>query len=379
MFKTKEEFKYEFSKRIIETYGRTVEESHITEKFLVLELMVRDYASVNWATSKALIRNNNQKQMHYFSMEFLMGRLLVNNMMNLGIYDIAKEGLAEFGINIHDLEELESDAGLGNGGLGRLAACFMDSLASLAYPGHGHTIRYEFGLFKQKIENGYQLELPDQWMQTGFNWEVRKPKHRVPVKFFGKIVYNDATGKYEHIDTEEVYAVPYDVPIIGNDTTTTNTLRLWSSEASENIPANQDFRHYIQNVRDICQMLYPDDSTTEGKVLRLKQQYFFVAAGVRWSVRQHKETYGTLDNFHEKNVLHINDTHPALIVPELMRILIDEEGYDWDQAWYITQHSCAYTNHTILAEALEKWPVRLFQPLLPRIYRLRKKLIAVIV
>ena len=178
--------------------------------------------------------------------------------------------MAEFGINIHDLEELESDAGLGNGGLGRLAACFMDSLASLAYPGHGHTIRYEFGLFKQKIENGYQIELPDQWMQTGFNWEVRKPKHRVPVKFFGKIVYNDATGKYEHIDTEEVYAVPYDVPIIGNDTTTTNTLRLWGAEASENIPANQDFRHYIQNVRDICQMLYPDDSTPAGKMLRLK-------------------------------------------------------------------------------------------------------------
>ena len=208
MFKNKEEFKFEFSRRIIESYGRTVEEAHITERFLVLETMVRDYASVNWATSKAIIRNNYQKQMHYFSMEFLMGRLLVNNMMNLGIYQIAKDGLEEYGINIHDLEELETDAGLGNGGLGRLAACFMDSLASLAYPGHGHTIRYEYGLFKQKIENGYQIELPDQWMQTGFNWEVRKPKHRVPVKFFGKIIFNETTGKYEHVDAEEVYAVP---------------------------------------------------------------------------------------------------------------------------------------------------------------------------
>lgn len=370
MFKTKEEFKYEFSKRIIETYGRTVEESHITEKFLVLELMVRDYASVNWATSKALIRNNNQKQMHYFSMEFLMGRLLVNNMMNLGIYDIAKEGLAEFGINIHDLEELESDAGLGNGGLGRLAACFMDSLASLAYPGHGHTIRYEFGLFKQKIENGYQIELPDQWMQTGFNWEVRKPKHRVPVKFFGKIVYNDATGKYEHIDTEEVYAVPYDVPIIGNDTTTTNTLRLWGAEASENIPANQDFRHYIQNVRDICQMLYPDDSTPAGKMLRLKQEYFFTCAGLSSIVKAHLRNYPNLDNFHEKNVIQLNDTHPVLAIPELMRILIDEKGYEWDDAWDITTQTFAYTNHTILAEALETWPIDVMQTLLPRIYQI---------
>ena len=370
MFKTKEEFKYEFSKRIIETYGRTVEESHLTEKFLVLELMVRDYASVNWATSKALIRNNYQKQMHYFSMEFLIGRLLVNNMMNLGIYDIAKDGLAEYGINIHDLEELESDAGLGNGGLGRLAACFMDSLASLAYPGHGHTIRYEFGLFKQKIENGYQLELPDQWMQTGFNWEVRKPKHRVPVKFFGKIVYNETTGKYEHVDAEEVYAVPYDVPIIGNKTTTTNTLRLWEAEASDNIPANQNFRQYIQNVRDICQMLYPDDSTPAGKMLRLKQEYFFTCAGLNSIVKAHLRVYPSLNNFHEKNVIQLNDTHPVLAIPELMRILIDEQGYEWDEAWDITTQTFAYTNHTILAEALETWPIDLMQSLLPRVYQI---------
>ena len=355
MFKNKEEFKFEFSRRIIESYGRTVEEAHITERFLVLETMVRDYASVNWATSKAIIRNNYQKQMHYFSMEFLMGRLLVNNMMNLGIYQIAKDGLEEYGINIHDLEELETDAGLGNGGLGRLAACFMDSLASLAYPGHGHTIRYEYGLFKQKIENGYQIELPDQWMQTGFNWEVRKPKHRVPVKFFGKIIFNETTGKYEHVDAEEVYAVPYDVPIVGNDTTNTNTLRLWSAEASDNIPANQDFRQYIQNVRDICQMLYPDDSTPAGKMLRLKQEYFFTCAGLNSIVRAH---------------LRQNDTHPVLAIPELMRILIDEQGYEWEEAWDITTQTFAYTNHTILAEALETWPISLMQSLLPRVYEI---------
>ena len=369
MFKNKEEFKFEFSRRIIESYGRTVEEAHITERFLVLETMVRDYASVNWATSKAIIRNNYQKQMHYFSMEFLMGRLLVNNMMNLGIYQIAKDGLEEYGINIHDLEELETDAGLGNGGLGRLAACFMDSLASLAYPGHGHTIRYEYGLFKQKIENGYQIELPDQWMQTGFNWEVRKPKHRVPVKFFGKIIFNETTGKYEHVDAEEVYAVPYDVPIVGNDTTNTNTLRLWSAEASD-IPANQDFRQYIQNVRDICQMLYPDDSTPAGKMLRLKQEYFFTCAGLNSIVRAHLRQYPNLNNFHQKNVIQLNDTHPVLAIPELMRILIDEQGYEWEEAWDITTQTFAYTNHTILAEALETWPISLMQSLLPRVYEI---------
>lgn len=370
MFKNKEEFKFEFSRRIIESYGRTVEESHITERFLVLETMVRDYASVNWATSKAMIRNNCQKQMHYFSMEFLMGRLLVNNMMNLGIYQIAKEGLAEYGINIHDLEELESDAGLGNGGLGRLAACFMDSLASLKYPGHGHTIRYEYGLFKQKIEKGYQIELPDQWMQVGFNWEVRKPKHRVPVKFFGKIVFNEETGKYEHVDAEEVFAVPYDVPIVGNDTVTTNTLRLWSAEASDNIPANQDFRQYVQNVRDICQMLYPDDSTPAGKVLRLKQEYFFTCAGLASIVKAHLRQYPSLSNFHEKNVIQLNDTHPVLAIPELMRILIDEHDYEWEEAWDITTQTFAYTNHTILAEAMETWPIDVMQSLLPRVYQI---------
>lgn len=370
MFKNKEEFKFEFSRRIIASYGRTVEESHITEKFMTLELMVRDYASVNWVNSKSLIRNNCQKQVHYFSMEFLIGRLLVNNMMNLGIYHIVKDGLNEYGINIHELEELESDAGLGNGGLGRLAACFMDSLASLAYPAYGYTIRYEYGLFKQKIEDGYQTELPDQWMQMGFMWEVRKPKHRVPVKFWGKVIFNEVTGKFEHVDAEEVYAIPYDIPIIGNATTTTNTLRLWSAEASDNIPSNQDFRQYIQNVRDICQMLYPDDSTLSGKTLRLKQEYFFTSAGINSIVKAHLRIYPNMNNFHQKNVIQLNDTHPVLAIPELMRILIDEKDYEWEEAWKIVKQTFAYTNHTILAEALETWPITMMQSLLPRIYQI---------
>ena len=245
-------------------------------------------------------------------MEFLLGRLLVNNMMNLGIYEVAKEGLADFGINIHELEELESDAGLGNGGLGRLAACFMDSLASMGYAGHGNTIRYEYGLFKQKIENGYQVEVPDQWMKLGNMWEVRKPKHATDIKFYGKVNMSwDSEGNmsFEHVDAECVSAVPYDMPIVGNDTTVTNTLRLWSPEASENIPHNKDFRQYIQEVRDISQTLYPDDSTQAGRTLRLKQQYFFVSAGLQAIVRSHLRTYGTMDNFHEKNVIQLNDTH----------------------------------------------------------------------
>ena len=246
MFNTKEEFKYEFSKRIIESYGRTVEEAHLTEKFMVLETMVRDYASVNWAMTKMAVQAKQQKQVHYFSMEFLVGRLLVNNMMNLGIYETAKEGLADYGINIHDLEELESDAGLGNGGLGRLAACFMDSLASLSYPAFGNTIRYDYGFFKQKIENGYQVEVPDQWLRLGNMWEVRKPKHATEVKFWGKVIWDDATGGWKHVDYEAVRAVPYDMPIVGNDTKVTNTLRLWKAEPSENIPTNKDFRQYAQ-------------------------------------------------------------------------------------------------------------------------------------
>ena len=370
MFKTKEEFKYEFSKRIIETYGRTVEESHITEKFMILENMVRDYASVNWAMTKMSVQKHEQKQVHYFSMEFLMGRLLVNNMMNLGIYDIAKEGLADYGINIHELEELESDAGLGNGGLGRLAACFMDSLASLSYPAFGHTIRYTYGFFEQKIEDGYQVEVPDQWLRLGNAWEVRKPKHQCDVKFFGHVVWNGEKQKWEHVDAELVRAVPYDVPIVGADTKVTNTLRLWKSEPADDIPRNKDFRQYTQEVNDITQTLYPDDSTPAGKMLRLKQQYFFVAAGLNSIVRAHLRVYPDLHNFAQKNVIQLNDTHPVLVIPELMRILIDDYEFEWDEAWEIVTHTCAYTNHTILAEALEKWPIEMMKNLLPRIYQI---------
>lgn len=368
MFKNKEDFKNQFKKRIVESYGRTINEAHITEKFMVLEKLIRDQAAVNWALTKEQVEHNQQKQMTYFSMEFLTGRLLVNNLMNLGIYDMVKEGLADLGINIHELEELESDPGLGNGGLGRLAACFMDSLASLSLPGHGNTLRYEYGLFKQRIIDGYQVEIPDQWMNLGNMWEVRKPKHAVDVRFWGKVVWDDETGKFKHVDAECIKAVPYDMPVIGNDTTVTNTLRLWGAEVSENIPTNKDFRQYSQEVNEICQNLYPDDSTIAGRILRLKQQYFFVSAGLQSLIKSHLRVYKTLDNFHEKNVIQLNDTHPVLAIPEFMRILVDDYDYDWDKAWNIVTHTMAYTNHTILSEALEKWPVDIMRSLLPRVY-----------
>lgn len=368
MFSNKEEFKKQYVKRIVEMYGRTIEEAHITEKFGVLETIIRDQAAINWAQTKKIIKQNQLKQMHYFSMEFLIGRMLVNNLMNMGIYEIVKEGLEDLNINIHELEELESDPGLGNGGLGRLAACFLDSLASLSLPGHGNTIRYQYGLFKQLIVDGYQVEVPDQWLKIGNMWEIRKPKHSIDVRFWGKVYWNDQKGKFEHVDAECVRAVPYDMPIVGKDTKVTNTLRLWNAEVSDQVPINKDFRQYTQEVSEICQTLYPDDSTVAGRTLRLKQQYFFVSAGLNAIVKAHLRTYRTLDNFHEKNVIQLNDTHPVLCIPELMRILLDEYDYGWDRAWYIVKNSMAYTNHTILSEALEKWPVDLMSALLPRVY-----------
>ena len=373
MFKNKEEFKKEFCLQIESEFGRPVQDAHKTEKYLTLGKMVREYASLNWIDSKYTVSNNAEKQMYYFSMEFLMGRLLTNNLMNLGIYNIVKEGLAELDIDINELEDMESDAGLGNGGLGRLAACFMDSLASQSYSGHGNCIRYQYGLFKQLIdENGNQIEVPDQWLKLGNVWEVRKPKHSFDVKFWGRIEVGAPTpeGKmtFNHVDCEHVTAVAYDVPIIGANTRQTNTLRLWNAEASNILPKNKDFRQYLAEVSEICLNVYPDDSTEAGKMLRLKQQYFFVCAGLAAIVKQHLNTYGTLDNFADKIAIQLNDTHPVLAIPELMRILMDDYRYEWDDAWKIVVNTMAYTNHTVLAEALEKWPVDYVRRLLPRIY-----------
>lgn len=371
MFTNKEEFKEQFERKMIEDYGRSVEQSHRTEKFMVLGEMVREYASIHWKETKDAVAKKEAKQMYYFSMEFLIGRLLTNNLMNLGIYEVVKEGLSELDIDINELEDLESDAGLGNGGLGRLAACFLDSLASLQLPGNGNCIRYQYGLFKQKIQNGYQVEVPDQWLKLGNIWEVRKPKHSVDVKFYGRIeMHRDENGElvFNHVDCEHVRAVPYDMPVVGNGSMETNTLRLWSAEASDVIPTNKDFRQYLQELEEICLNVYPDDSSDDGKMLRLKQQYFFVSAGLNAIVKSHLRVYPNLDNFHEKVTIQLNDTHPVLCIPELMRILMDDYHYCWDKAWEITSSVMAYTNHTILSEALEKWPVSFVQNLLPRIW-----------
>lgn len=372
MFNNKEEFKLEYEKRLVEKYGRGVNESHITERYDVLGTMVRDYAARDWRKTRENILGNNRRQLVYFSMEFLIGRLLVNNMMNLGIYEVARDGLEDMGIDIHLLEEQESDAGLGNGGLGRLAACFLDSIATLGIPGHGNCIRYEYGFFRQKIQNGKQTEVPDQWLVNGNVWEVRKPKHSVEVKFYGNAeTYLKADGNYSirTVNAVHVKAVPYDISVIGYQNGVANTLRLWSAEPSEeNLPTNQKFEDYLTTLKELCHGLYPDDSTEHGKLLRLRQQYFLVSSGLQSAVRGHFRKYGTLKNFKEKFVFQLNDTHPILSIPELMRIMMDEYGVSWDEAWDQVTHCMAYTNHTIMAEALEKWPIHYVQQLIPRCY-----------
>ncbi len=372
MFENKEQFKADFETRIIEKYGRSVQESHISEQFDILGTMVRDYASLNWKETKEKVVANQSKQMVYFSMEFLLGKMMYNNLQNLHLYDIAKEGLKDFNINIEDLMALESDAGLGNGGLGRLAACFMDSLTSLNYPAHGNSIRYQYGFFKQKIENNKQIEIPDNWLNYGNVWEIRKPKHAVNIKFYGHVVAHQLNEKRMVFTTENceyVKAVPYDMPMIGYNGKTVTTLRLWSAEpAVENLPKHKDFEEYLRETTEISRSLYPDDSTQHGKILRLKQQYFFVSAGIYSCIKAHMRRYKNIHNIHEKYVFQLNDTHPALAIPEMMRILLDEYYLEWDESWNIVSNMMCYTNHTILSEALEKWPVEYIQSLLPRIY-----------
>lgn len=370
MFKNKSEFKREYARRLIEAYGCAIEDTHPTEKYMVLGNMVRDYASINWKDTKAAVKYFNAKQVYYFSIEFLLGKMLTSNLKNLGIYDIVVEGLKDLNIDYKEIAALELDPGLGNGGLGRLAACFMDSGASMNYALNGNCIRYRSGLFEQRInKKGEQIELPDFWMRYGNPWEIRKPKHAVEVSFYGHIDTSyDENGDmhFTHKDATKVMAVPYDMPIIGANTTMTNTLRLWSAEPSE-YPAYMSEREYLNLVDDITLKLYPDDSTEKGKYNRLMQEYFFVSAGIHSIIESHLKQYGTLDNLGEKVAIQMNDTHPVLAIPELMRVLMDDYGYSWKKAWAITKETMAYTNHTVMSEALEKWPVNYISNLLPRI------------
>ncbi|MBY0757436.1 glycogen/starch/alpha-glucan phosphorylase [Clostridium sardiniense] len=375
---TTEIFKKDFEEKFSKMYAKELNEGSDLERYQALGTLVRDYATKDWIETNNKYKSLENKEVYYFSMEFLLGRLLGDSLLNLGIRDICKEGLRELDIDLEILEEIEQDQGLGNGGLGRLAACFLDSMASLGIPGHGCGIRYKYGFFDQKIIEGSQVEVADKWLQSKNVWEIRKEDKCEIVKFGGIVTARNIDGrlKFYHDGYEVVKAVPYDTPVIGYENNVVNTLRLWSAESIED---NFDFSSFnrgeydreINNksyVESISYILYPEDSFYEGKLLRLKQQYFFVSAGLQSIIRNYKKNGGSIKKLHEKISIHINDTHPTLAIPELMRILIDEEELEWDEAWNITKNTVSYTNHTILAEALEKWPVNMVQELLPRIY-----------
>ena len=372
MFSSKKEFIKEYTTRLSERYGNSVDDAHPTELYDILGEMVRDYAGKYWRETKDNIVKNEKKMLVYFSMEFLIGRLLTNNMQNLGIYDVARDGLKELGIDINMLEDQESDAGLGNGGLGRLAACFLDSISSLGYPVQGNTIRYEYGFFRQLIQKGRQFEVPDQWLTNGFVFETRKSKHSVEIEFGGSsesYIKEDGSFGLKTVNAVHVKAVPYDVSIVGYRNGVCNTLRLWSAEPSEeNLPKGVPFEEYLSTLKELSHGLYPDDSTEKGRILRLRQQYFLVSSGLQSILRGHYKRYKTLLNLDKYYVFQLNDTHPILAIPELMRLMMDVYGYGWDESWNVVNKCIAYTNHTIMAEALEKWPVDFVQRVCPRCY-----------
>jgi starch phosphorylase len=372
MFKNKQEFKATFLERLESKFGRTIQDSHITERYEIIGHMIRDYAGQNMKKLRTTDNKKHPRQLIYFSMEFLIGKLMLSNLQNLGIYELVEEGLKDLNLSLQELIDMETDAGLGNGGLGRLAACFLDSIASLGYPGHGNTIRYDYGFFKQKIVNGKQVEVPDIWLKNGNVWEVKNYKHAVDVKFYGQAetyLKPDAGYAIRTVNALNVRAVPYDMAVIGYRNGMTNNLRLWSAEPTEeNIPSNQSFKEYLQTVKEITHGLYPDDSTEQGKILRLRQHYFLVSAGLQSVIGSHYRRFKKVDDVADYFVFQLNDTHPILAIPEFMRIMMDEHNLTWDAAWAQLTRCMAYTNHTVMIEALEKWPIQYIQPLLPRIY-----------
>lgn len=374
----KNSFKRDYNNKFVQLHGKELKEGNNQQKYEALGSLVRDYVISTWMDTNNRYNQTGEKQVYYFSMEFLLGRLLGDFLLNLGIRDICREALSELDIDLEEIENLEHDQGLGNGGLGRLAACFLDSMASLNIAGHGCGIRYKYGFFEQKIVDCQQVEASDNWLREGNVWEIKKQDKAEIVKFGGSIISDYVNGKltFTHVNYEPVLAVPYDTPIVGYENEVVNTLRLWSAEPVSNEFDFSSFSRgdflkaisYKNSVEAISLVLYPEDSFYEGKMLRLKQQYFFVSSGIQSIVRHYKKHKGDIKLLDEKIAIHINDTHPTLAIPELMRILLDEEGLSWENAWRITQNTISYTNHTILAEALEKWPVDMFKSLLPRIY-----------
>lgn len=374
----KNSLKKDYKKKFLEINGKDLEAGTKEQQYEALGSLIRDYVAEEWLNTNNKYKETGEKQVYYFSMEFLLGRLLGSSLMNLGIRDICKEALLELNIDLDELENLEQDQGLGNGGLGRLAACFLDSMASLNIPGHGCGIRYKYGFFEQKIIDGKQVELSDNWLRSGNVWEIQKRDKSEIVRFGGDVKTEIIDGKltFTQVNYESILAIPYDTPITGYKNEVVNTLRLWSAEPISNEFDFSSFSRgeflkaieYKNSVESISLVLYPEDSFYEGKILRLKQQYFFVSAGLQSIVRHYKKYNSNIYELDEKIAIHINDTHPTLAIPELMRILLDEEKLSWEEAWRITQNTISYTNHTILAEALEKWPINMFKKILPRIY-----------
>ena len=380
MFK-KEAFKKSVKDNVKFLYRKTIEEATQEQIFQAVSYTVKDVIIDNWLETQKAYDEQDPKTVYYMSMEFLMGRALGNNLINLCAYGEVKEALDELGFDINCIEDQEPDPALGNGGLGRLAACFLDSLATLNYSAYGCGIRYHYGMFKQKIENGYQIEVPDNWLKNGYPFELRRPEYAKEVHFGGyvRVEYDPEKGgnKFIHEGYQAVKAIPYDMPITGYDNDVVNTLRIWDAEPIVDFELDSfdkgDYKKAVEQenlARNIVEVLYPNDNHYAGKELRLKQQYFFVSASLQAAIDKYKKKHSDIKKLYEKVTFQMNDTHPTVAVAELMRILMDEEGLGWDEAWEVTTKSVAYTNHTIMSEALEKWPIELFSRLLPRVYQI---------
>lgn len=375
----KETFKKSVLLNMKNVYRKTVDEATPEQLYQAVAYAVKDVIIDQWIATHKEYEKQDVKTLYYLSMEFLMGRALGNNIISFMARDEVKEVLSELGFDLNTIEDQEPDPALGNGGLGRLAACFLDSLATLGYPAYGCGIRYRYGMFKQKIENGFQIEVPDDWLKNGYPFEIRRAEYATEVKFGGyvKTVWEDGKERFVQEGYQSVRAVPYDMPIVGYGNNVVNTLRIWDAEAINTFSLDSfdrgDYQKAVEQenlAKTIVEVLYPNDNHYAGKELRLKQQYFFISASVQRAVMKYMEKHEDIHKFYEKTVFQLNDTHPTVAVPELMRILLDEYGLSWEEAWEITAKTCAYTNHTIMSEALEKWPIELFSRLLPRIYQI---------
>ena len=376
----KEKFIQEIKDNVKNLYRKTLEEASQQEVYQAVSQAVKEVIIDQWLATQKTMEKEDPKMVYYMSMEFLMGRALGNNLINLTAYKEVKEALDEIGFDLNVIEDQEPDPALGNGGLGRLAACFMESLSTLGYPAYGCGIRYRYGLFRQKIENGFQVEVPDNWLKDGYPFEMRRPEHTFQVKFGGYVrseADNNGKVKFIHEGYQSVRAVPYDMPVVGYNNNMVNALIAWDAEPEEYFELDAfdkgDYKKAVEQenlAKNLVEVLYPNDNHIQGKELRLKQQYFFISASVQRAVARYKKYHTDLHKLPEKVAIQLNDTHPTVAVAELMRILLDEENMEWDEAWAITSKTCAYTNHTIMSEALEKWPIEIFSRLLPRIYQI---------